>query len=118
MEHTLHKQERLRGKLVVQRLFADGKAFTCYPLRVVYKHNASCEQKVLFSVPKKRFRHAVDRNRLKRLMREAYRLNKHVLPQKTEGLHLAFVAITDVLPSFDLVQKKMREALLLLAEKQ
>lgn len=118
MEHTLHKQERLRGKLVVQRLFAEGKAFTCYPLRVVYKHNASCEQKVLFSVPKKRFKRAVDRNRIKRLMRESYRLNKHVLPQKTEGLHVAFVAITDVLPSFDFVQKKMREALLLLAEKE
>ncbi len=118
MGHTLHKQERLRGKIVVQRLFAEGKAFTCYPLRVVYRRNASGEQRALFSVPKKRFKRAVDRNRLKRLMREAYRLNKHILLQKKGGLHVAFVAIADVLPNFDFVQKKMREALLLLAEKQ
>lgn len=118
MEHTLHKQERLRGKIVVQRLFAEGKAFTCYPLRVVYKHNASCEQKVLFSVPKKRFKRAVDRNRIKRLMRESYRLNKELLAGYSGGFEVAFVSISDAVPSFELVQKKMREALVLLAGKE
>lgn len=117
-KYTLSRNERLKGTKAVQQVFAGGESFTCYPLRVLYIRDAESRTQVLFSVPKKRFRHAVDRNRLKRLMREAYRLNKHVLPQKTEGLHVAFVAITDVLPSFDLVQKKMREALLLLAEKQ
>lgn len=118
MEHTLHKQERLRGKLVVQRLFAEGKAFTCYPLRVVYKHNASCEQKVLFSVPKKRFKRAVDRNRIKRLMRESYRLNKELLSGCDGGFEVAFVSISDAVPSFEFMQKKMCEALMLLKEKE
>ena len=116
--HTLSRNERLKGTKAVQQVFADGESFTCYPLRVLYVRDAESRTQVLFSVPKKRFRHAVDRNRLKRLMRESYRLNKHILLQKKGGLHVAFVAIADVLPNFDFVQKKMREALLLLAEKE
>ena len=59
---------------------------------------------ILISVPKKRFRHAVDRNRMKRLVREAYRTQKHVLWRALDGkdyrLAVAFVCITDSMPSF------------------
>jgi ribonuclease P protein component len=70
---------------------------------------------ILVSVPKKRFRHAVDRNRMKRLVRESYRLNKHilwdVLEGKNERVMLAFVCITDTLPSFRTVNKSVVKVL-------
>ena len=76
---------------------------------------------VLVSVPKKRFRHAVDRNRMKRLVREAYRLNKHILWEALEGkeykLAVAFVCITDQLPTFYAVNKSMLKVLTQISER-
>ncbi len=76
---------------------------------------------ILVSVPKKRFRHAVDRNRMKRLVREVYRLNKHILwealAEKDFRLVLAFVCITDTLPTFRAVEKSMKKALIRITER-
>ena len=100
-----------------------------FPLRIVFMQmkkdgsdgNAEPPVSILVSVPKKRFRHAVDRNRMKRLVREAYRLNKHILWNALEGkdfrMVLAFVCITDTLPSFYAVNKSMTKALTRIAEK-
>lgn len=100
-----------------------------FPLRMVYMQRkkegeddaAEPPVAVLVSVPKKRFRHAVDRNRMKRLVREAYRLNKHILwnalEEKDIRLALAFVCITDTLPTFSTVNKSMRKALVRMVEK-
>lgn len=79
---TFRKNERLSRKKLVGELFLKGKSFMAFPLRVQYLFvdrvdNAAVQ--VLISVPKKRFKHAVDRNLLKRRVREAYRLNKHEL---------------------------------------
>ena len=101
-----------------------------FPLRIVYMQREKQGEdeatktplaSILVSVPKKRFRHAVDRNRMKRLIREAYRLNKHILWDALEGkdfrLALAFVCITDTLPTFYTVNKSMKKALTRIAEK-
>ena len=73
-----------------------------YPLRAVYmpvEKSINTPVSILISVPKRRFHHAVDRNRMKRQVREAYRLNKHVLwdslESKTHGLAIAFICIAD-----------------------
>ena len=131
MDYGLTKSERLTSQLVIEKLFAGGNAsMAAFPLRIVFMQmkkqggeNTKDEPPVsiLVSVPKKRFRHAVDRNRMKRLVREAYRLNKHILWDALEGkdyrLALAFVCITDTLPSFYAVNKSMKKALTRIAER-
>lgn len=131
MDYGLTKSERLTSQLVIEELFAGGNAsMAAFPLRIVFMQmkkqggeNTKDEPPVsiLVSVPKKRFRHAVDRNRMKRLVREAYRLNKHILWDVLEGkdyrLALAFVCITDTLPSFYAVNKSMKKALTRITER-
>ncbi len=75
---TFPKTERLCSKLEQDRLFK-GRSHTkiVYPIKAVYCESETT--KVLFSVPKRNFKHAVDRNRVKRQFREAYRKNKAVL---------------------------------------
>ena len=76
------KDEKLCSQKLIGELFLSGNTFLCYPLKVVWKvelletpHPAQ----VVFSVPKRLFKHAHDRNLLKRQMRETYRVNKHEL---------------------------------------
>ena len=131
MPYALAKSERLTSQLVIEKIFAGGNAsMAAFPLRIVYMQMEKQGEEeatkkplasILVSVPKKRFRHAVDRNRMKRLIREAYRLNKHILWEALEGkdfrLALAFVCITDTLPTFYTVNKSMKKALTRIAEK-
>ena len=134
MNNGLTKTERLTSQLVIDKLFAGGNAsMAAFPLRIVYMQMERQEGSqqwdgvqqppvsILVSVPKKRFRHAVDRNRMKRLVREAYRLNKHILwnalQEKNFRLAIAFVCITDTLPTFRSVNKSMRKALIRIGER-
>ncbi|MDY6257524.1 MAG: ribonuclease P protein component [Bacteroidaceae bacterium] len=134
MNNGLTKTERLTSQLVIDKLFAGGNAsMAAFPLRIVYMQMEKQEGSqqldgvqqppvsILVSVPKKRFRHAVDRNRMKRLIREAYRLNKHILwnalQEKNFRLAIAFVCITDTLPTFRSVNKSMRKALIRIGER-
>ena len=97
---TFTKEERLKSRKVIQRLFKEGESFGQYPLRLVWLRleEAMSEAPVQFtvSVPKKRFRHAVSRNRIKRQVREAYRLQKHRLFEglrQKQGQQVAFMII-------------------------
>ena len=134
MNNGLTKTERLTSQLVIDKLFAGGNAsMAAFPLRIVYMQMEKQEGSqqwdgvqlppvsILVSVPKKRFRHAVDRNRMKRLVREAYRLNKHILwnalQEKNFRLAIAFVCITDTLPTFRNVNKSMRKALIRIGDR-
>lgn len=80
-EYRFSKAERLCRKTTIERLYSEGDSVAAFPLRAVYltlePEMGEPAASVLFSVPKKRFRHAVDRNLVKRRLREAYRLNKH-----------------------------------------
>jgi ribonuclease P protein component len=112
------KSEHLCGETRISRLFTQGDSFIVYPLRVVYILSANMEKEnvsVLISVPKKRFKRAVKRNRLKRLIREAYRHNKHQLidamVENGKKLHVAFNYVSDEEMDCAMINKKMQQAL-------
>lgn len=82
MNFTYPKNERLKSKTIIGFLFSDGKSVSKYPLRLVYRQadeHSQGQTKIGVSVSKKYFKKAVDRNYFKRVLRETYRLNKHLL---------------------------------------
>ena len=125
--HTFRKAERLCSKKHIEALFAgDNRPLTAYPLRAVYTETEnekivnSKSISLLISVSKRHFKHAVDRNRAKRLIREAYRLNKGLLldhlPEDTQ-LDLAFIWMSDELCDYAIIETKMKTILQRIAEK-
>lgn len=96
----LKKEERLCSRLAIEALFAgtDSKSLSAYPIRAVFRQTETPGVRILVSVSKRRFRHAVDRNRVKRQLREAYRLNKHILATpadgERQGMDIAFIWLT------------------------
>ena len=117
-KYTFPKKEHLCGEIRIGKLFSEGEAFIAYPFRIVYSvSNGNTEEtpKMLFSAPKKRFKRAVARNHIKRLMREAYRLNKLELKAFCEAnnlqLQVAFSFVGDSIPEWDFVELKMKAAL-------
>ena len=114
--YTFTKAERVTGAKRVDALFASSKSFISYPLRVVYLQHeqssiASCS--ILVTVPKKRIKKAVHRNRVKRLIRESYRLNKELVHDINLGksLDIAFVYVKDTGSDYVEMQKAMQKAL-------
>jgi ribonuclease P protein component len=82
MNFTYPKNERLKSKTTIGLLFSEGKSVSKYPLRLVYRdEKGEVDEKIKIgvSVSKKYFKKAVDRNYFKRVLRETYRLNKHLL---------------------------------------
>lgn len=82
MNFTYPKNEKLKSKITIGLLFTEGKSVSKYPLRLVYKASSLNEGeriKMGVSVSKKNFKRAIDRNYFKRVLRETYRLNKHLL---------------------------------------
>lgn len=124
-QHTFKKPEHLCLKNEIEALFAPGSpAVTVYPLRAVFRtleySGHGPRVKVLLSVSKRRLRHAVDRNRAKRQLREAYRLQKRLLwdalPADTAA-HVAFIWLADHPKSTQRIQRSVATLLLRLGEK-
>lgn len=97
--NTLGAEERLKSSRVITALFEEGKVISQGNVRVLWLRGDYQEThpvKVAFSAPKRRLRMAHDRNRMKRLMREAYRIHKHALiaqcRQHQKGLSLLFIS--------------------------
>lgn len=96
MRHTFRKNERLCSRLLIETLFEKGQGATFFPLRVVWMEtriHQPVPAQVAFSVPKRKFKKAVHRNRIKRLMREVYRLSKHELYQRIGDRQFAVMII-------------------------
>ena len=82
MSFTYPKKEKLKSKTTIDLLFSEGNSVSKFPLRLVYVENKEANAtplKMGVSVSKKYFKKAVDRNYFKRVLRETYRLNKHIL---------------------------------------
>lgn len=119
MEYGFPKRERLYGLKTVEKLYTEGDAFVAFPFRIVCLNNDEIGEtepvRVMVSVAKKRYKHAVDRNRIKRLIREAYRLNKAMIcdfaADNELHLHLAFQYISNEIMPFDEMDARMKKAL-------
>lgn len=127
--YTLPKTERLYLRESIGELFAKGKSFTAFPYRVVYlvtplegeeQENKSQNERqgrcaIMAVAPKKRFKHAVDRNHVKRLTREAYRLQKLPLIEKLEAsgkqMEVAFIYVDNKFITFDETYKTLGRAI-------
>ena len=92
-------------------MYKNGKRFVVWPLRVTYLQVVEAPTQVLIWAPKALFKHAVDRNKLRRQMREAYRLNKYVLEESGKYFQIAFNYIDKEKQDYRLIDKAMRKAL-------
>jgi ribonuclease P protein component len=124
-QFTLGKDERLKSRKQIEKLFAEGKSFVVNPFRVYYLVNGegSMVKGLLFGVgvSSKFFKKAVDRNRIKRLTREAWRLQNIELKEKVKAanrqLNVFFIYTGKELPGFNFMKDKVAVALKKLADK-
>lgn len=115
---TLSKEERICSKKLINELFTgNGRSMTAFPLRVVFMKRTIVDDQpraaMLVSVPKRYFKHAVDRNRVKRQVREAFRRNKSIITQNLTEDHdavaMAFVWLTnEKYPSSEVENRMVR----------
>ena len=114
MNQTFTKDERLSKKILISKLFEEGEKRFSYPFRVTilkFPIPTNYPVQLLISVPKSLFRKAVDRNRIKRLIREAYRKNKYLLYESLAERHEQMMICIQYTPkeilSYQLIHEKI-----------
>jgi ribonuclease P protein component len=112
LKFTFNQKEKLKSKKLIDKLFTEGQSVSAYPLRLVYLPTSFIDDvvsKTGVSVSKRNFKTAVDRNRIKRLLREAYRLNKATYFNNiTTQYAFMILYIGKEKPSFTEVEIKMK----------
>ncbi len=113
--HSFSRDEKLKSKKRIEELFKDGTAIKSYPILFLYMTDSSTEEprmpRVAFVVPKKNCRKAVDRNLIKRRMREAYRLQKFQLKDEQgqsllAGIDGIFIFLGREVMTYDKIYQK------------
>lgn len=112
MRQSFHKHERLKSKKQIEFLFNNGKHLKASPIKLIYfiteKNDVHISNKAMFVVPKKLFKHATDRNKLKRRMKECYRLSKHELIAHFDAKHqvvlLSFIYTHKTLENYEQIK--------------
>lgn len=118
MSNKLTKEERLKSKVSIELLFKEGKGTVKFPIKMQYMPHDRPMHQVAFTAPKRNFKRAVDRNRIKRQMREAYRTNKYILYEKDlQPQAIFFIYIGREMPTFTNLEKRMKQCLKELSQK-
>jgi ribonuclease P protein component len=114
IKQTFKKEERLSGKKSIATLFGEGSGFFVYPFKVVFlkvPDERPVPVQLLISVSKRNFKKAVDRNKIKRLIREAYRKNKHILcddlSAHSKRLLLGFIYNAKTIMEYKEIERKI-----------
>ncbi|MCW3119469.1 MAG: rnpA [Chitinophagaceae bacterium] len=119
-QFTLGKNERLKSRKLIEQLFKEGKTFNVFPFRVYYIYKSSRltggnpigNLKFGAGVGTKNFKKAVDRNRIKRITKEAWRLQKNIALEKLKetnaSLNVFFIYTAKELPAYEPVYNKVR----------
>jgi ribonuclease P protein component len=118
---TFGKAERLKSKIEIAQLFERGKSLAKFPLRLIYLalDNDKDQHKIGVSVSKRNFQKAVDRNHIKRLLRESYRKNKHLIFNKsTTSYAILFLYIGKSKPNYQTLDDNMARLLKELLKKE
>jgi ribonuclease P protein component len=109
MRFTFRKEEKLKKEKLIKELFDKGSSFYLFPFKVLVLHNPDQTipfHQVLFSVSKRNFKRAVDRNLIKRRMREAFRLNKNRIPA-SKKLLIAYIYSAKEILTFAQIQERL-----------
>lgn len=117
MTMTFGKEERLKSKKLIEKLYKDGTSIKAFPLRMVYvqtAHTSKFPCQVAVSVPKRNFKLAVERNRIKRLLRETYRLQKQIVYDELKEPYIFMISyIGKEEKKYEEIYKKMEKLLTL-----
>ena len=118
MKQTFKKEERLKSKKGIEELMSGGRSVNFSPIKMIWKEGSwtgTINTKTTVAVSKKNFKKAVDRNKLKRRMREAFRKNKKELvirlQQRNKKINLMFIHASKEMSDFDLIQSSMISAM-------
>lgn len=113
---SFKKEERLCSKKIIDKLFAEGESFVIFPLKIVFIKSLIPQKfpaQAAFTVGKRNFKRAVHRNLIKRKIKEAYRLNKHLLYERLNDVHVAVfvIFIGKNIPDFKQVEDAMKKGI-------
>lgn len=120
MRLKLRKKEKLCSQTAIDALFAspEAKSALAFPLRMVWVQNNGARRSAVgvpvqffISVPKKKLRHAVDRVKMRRRIREAYRLNRRLIPEHVECTDLAIIYVAPELVSYQRIERAIQKLL-------